>query len=63
MTNQIRIDQRPKHAELRHEVGHWESDLMIGVGQKIASGTIVERKTRYTFIVKLENRKSQTVLQ
>ena len=34
---------------------------MIGVGQKSAIGTIVERKTRYTFIVKLENRKSETV--
>ena len=61
INNQIRIDQRSKHEELRHKVGHWESDLMIGVGQKIAIGTIVERKTRYTFIVKLENRKLKTL--
>ena len=59
--NQVSIDDRPKHIELRLEVGHWEGDLMIGVGQKSAIGTIVERKTRYTFIVKLENRKSETV--
>ena len=59
--NQISIDNRPDHVELRLEVGHWEGDLMIGIGQKSAIGTIVERKTRYTFIVKLENRKSETV--
>ena len=61
--NQINISQRPQHIELRLEVGHWEGDLMIGIGQKSAIGTIVERKTRYTFIVKIENRKSITVTQ
>lgn len=59
--DQVSIDDRPNHVELRLEVGHWEGDLMIGIGQKSAIGTIVERKTRYTFIVKLENRKSETV--
>ena len=61
--DQVNISQRPKHVELRQEVGHWEGDLIIGLGQKSAIGTIVERKTRYTFIIKLENRKSQTVTQ
>lgn len=61
--NQISIDDRPKYIQWRIEIGHWEGDLMIGVGQKSAIGTIVERKTRYTFIVKLENRKSETVTQ
>ena len=51
--DQVNISQRPKHVELRIEVGHWEGDLMIGTGQKSAIGTIVERKTRYTFIVKI----------
>ena len=61
--DQVNISQRPQHVELRVEVGHWEGDLMIGIGQKSAIGTIVERKTRYTFIVKIENRKSITVTQ
>ena len=60
---QVNISQRPIHVDLRLEVGHWEGDLMIGVGQKSAIGTIVERKTRFTFIVKIENRKSKTVTQ
>jgi IS30 family transposase len=61
--DQTNISQRPKHVENRKEIGHWEGDLMIGVGQKSAIGTIVERKTRYTIIVQIWNRKSKTVTQ
>ena len=59
--DQVSIDQRPKHIETRLEIGHWEGDLMIGVRQNSAIGTLVERKARYTCIVKLQNRKSSTV--
>ena len=59
--DQVNISQRPEHIELRQEIGHWEGDLMIGTAQKSAIGTIVERKSRFTFIVKIENRKSKTV--
>jgi IS30 family transposase len=61
--DQINISQRPENVKLRLEIGHWEGDLMIGIGQKSAIGTIVERKTRFTFIVKIKNRKSKTVTQ
>jgi transposase, IS30 family len=57
----ISIDERPKEVELRKEAGHWEGDLIIGTKQSSAIGTIVERKTRYTYIVKLTDRKSKTV--
>jgi len=59
--NQVSIDLRPKHIELRKEVGHWEGDLVIGKGQKSAIGTIVERKSRYTLIIKLNSRKADEV--
>jgi len=59
--DQISIEQRPQHIENREEIGHWEGDLVIGKGQKSAIGTIVERKSRYTCIVKLKDRKSATV--
>jgi len=59
--DQISIEQRPQHIESREEIGHWEGDLVIGKGQKSAIGTIVERKSRYTCIIKLKNRKSATV--
>ena len=61
ITNQVSIDNRPKHIDLREEVGHWEGDLMIGKNQKSAIGTIVERKSRYTLIVKLKARNSKEV--
>ncbi|MUU79905.1 IS30 family transposase, partial [Winogradskyella endarachnes] len=59
--NQVSIDLRPKYIELRNEVGHWEGDLIIGKGQKSAIGTIVERKSRYTLIIKLSSRKADEV--
>ncbi len=55
------IDLRPADVMLRKEVGHWEGDLVVGVKQASAIGTLVERKTRLTCIVKLNNRKSDTV--
>ena len=61
--DQLSIDQRPQHIMLRQEAGHLEGDLMIGVGQKSAIGTIVDRKTRFLIIVKINNRKSKTVTQ
>jgi len=61
--DQVSIDNRPAHIELRQEAGHLEGDLMIGVGQKSAIGTIVDRKTRFLIIVKINNRKSKTVTQ
>ena len=59
--NQVSIDNRPQHIELRNEVGHWEGDLVIGKNHKSAIGTIVERKTRFTLIVKLEPKKAGEV--
>ena len=57
----VSIDDRPPHIELRLEVGHWEGDLVVGPKQASAIGTLVERKTRYTHIVKLKDRKTETV--
>ncbi len=59
--NQVSIDNRPKHIELRQEIGHWEGDLVIGKGHKSAIGTIVERKTRFTLILKLKSKKANEV--
>ncbi len=61
--NQVSIDNRPKHIELRQEIGHWEGDLVIGKGQKSAIGTIVERKSRYTLIIKLKSRKANEIAE
>lgn len=55
------IDDRPAHIEHRLEPGHWEGDLMIGPKQNSCLGTLVERKIRYTILVKLADKKSDTV--
>ncbi len=55
------IDLRPEYINQRQEVGHWEGDLIIGAKQGSCIGTIVERKTRYVIVVKLANKKSETV--
>lgn len=61
--DQVSIDQRPQHINDRSEAGHLEGDLMIGVGQKSAIGTLVDRKTRYVIMIKIPNRKSKTVTE
>lgn len=61
--DRLSIDERPQEVNERKEVGHWESDLIIGKGQKSAIGTLVERVTRYTIIVKLLGRDSHHVVR
>lgn len=58
---QVSIDLRPEHIQERKEAGHWEGDLMVGANHKSVIGTIVERKFRYTLIVKLEGKKANHV--
>ena len=59
--DRVSIEARPVHIKDRLEVGHWEGDLMIGVHQGSCIGTIVERKTRFTVLVKVGNKKSENV--
>ena len=45
----------------RKQLGHWEGDQIVGVGHKSAIATMVERKTRYTYIIFLKDRTSETM--
>ncbi len=42
-------------------LGHWEGDLVFGKDHKSAIGTIVESKTRFTIIVRLNSKKADEV--
>ena len=56
------IEYRPKEANLRIEYGHWEGDLVIGKqGTKTVLFTLTERKTRQEIIMKLPNKKTETI--
>ena len=56
------IEHRPKEVETREVYGHWEGDLVVGKqGTKTVLFTLTERKTRQEIIMKLSNKKTETI--
>ncbi len=52
----------PAELEDRAVPGHWEGDLLSG-SNNTHIATLVERKSRFTLLVKVENRESKTVVR
>jgi IS30 family transposase len=49
----VDISERPEIVETRERFGDWEADTVVGKGRNSALVTVVERKSRYTKIVRV----------
>lgn len=60
------IENRPFSFDNREEFGHWEGDTVVGSSKIENSGaclTLVERKTRFQIVIKMIDRKAETVFR
>lgn len=62
ITNMKTIAERPEEVENRMIPGHWEGDLIKGKGNASSIGTLVERTTRYTLLVKMKSADAASAL-
>jgi IS30 family transposase len=60
IVNGVSIHKRPKAVESRREIGHWEGDLVTGSGNTHIA-TLVDRKTRFTILLKLAGKDASSV--
>ena len=49
------IHERPASVLARELFGDWEGDLIKGAGNASAIGTLVERRSRFTILVKMKD--------
>lgn len=52
--NRVFIDARPKSIETRAQIGHWESDNMLGRRESCGASATTERKSRFLILGKLD---------
>ncbi len=60
--NRVSIEERPASVAGKERVGDWEGDLIVGKRHQSAMLTLVERKTKYTLVMKLAANKNPKAL-
>ena len=62
IVNGVSIHKRSKEVDSRKTIGHWEGDLVTG-SNNTHIATLVDRKSRFTLILKLAGKDSASVNQ
>ena len=57
--NRVDITERPEVVDLRSRLGDWEGDTVFGQNAHLV--TLVDRKSRFTLIDKVDNKQAETV--
>lgn len=60
LVNGVSIHKRSKNIDNRRSIGHWEGDLVSG-SRNTHIATLVDRKSRYTIILKLAGKDAESV--
>lgn len=61
LKNRTSIDERPSIVDEKSRVGDWEIDTIVGKRHKGALVSIVERKSRFTLIGKVDRREADKI--
>jgi transposase, IS30 family len=61
IVGRIGIENRPAIVETRSRIGDWEADTIVGKAHQGAIVRLVERKTRYTLLIKVERSTAEAV--
>lgn len=59
----LHIINRPEEVEARLVPGHWEGDLIKGAFNRSSVGTLVERKTRFVVLCKMDGNGAEAALE
>jgi IS30 family transposase len=61
LPNRVSIEKRPTIVEQRKRLGDWEVDTLVGKGHRQAIVTLVERKSRFVLLRKVDQRTADQV--